>query len=378
MNRKASARSLNPETEENVSQFLKIQKWPLGLQEEYLKGLISTYRTYFLVDNSGSMTTSDSTRFIKSGAKYVPVTCARYAELQESVAFHANLANIAKHATEFRLLSGARPIPVGGSDDDGTGYEELLHLLEQSPSGCTCICKEIRDIIRNIKIDAPTIRSHGQKVKIVIMTDGEATDGDLADAMRPLKELPVWIVLRLCTDDVKVVEYWNKVDSDLELSMDVLDDLYTEAKKVYGFNPWLNYSEPLHRLRESGCAVRELDLLNEEPLNGDQIRNICLIMYVCNCRFITRFQKMKFALYLYMYVLLVCMYVIYLYVCRFGSTRYKDMPHPDVDFKEFMKTITQADELAEHAWVPMEEMIAYNINKKKLAKHLGQSKCVTM
>ena len=57
----------------------------------------------------------------------------------------------------------------------------------------------------------------------VIASDGEATDGDIAAALRPLRDLPAWVVVRLCTDDDRVVQYWNEIDEDLELDMDVLD-----------------------------------------------------------------------------------------------------------------------------------------------------------
>ncbi len=49
------------------------------------------------------------------------------------------------------------------------------------------------------------LREYGQKATVVIATDGEATDGDVSDAMRPLQNLPVWVVIRLCTNEQAVV-----------------------------------------------------------------------------------------------------------------------------------------------------------------------------
>ena len=40
--------------------------------------------------------------------------------------------------------------------------------------------------------------------------------------MRPLEKLPVWVVIRLCTDDEPTVSYWNSIDEKLELDIDVL------------------------------------------------------------------------------------------------------------------------------------------------------------
>ena len=48
------------------------------------------------------------------------------------------------------------------------------------------------------------LRAAGQRIVIVIASDGAATDGDIAAAMKPLQTLPVWVVVRLCTDDDQV------------------------------------------------------------------------------------------------------------------------------------------------------------------------------
>ena len=52
-------------------------------------------------------------------------------------------------------------------------------------------------------------------VVVTIATDGESSDGDIAAAMRPLQALPVWVVIRLCTDDERVVNYWNTIDAQV-------------------------------------------------------------------------------------------------------------------------------------------------------------------
>ena len=51
--------------------------------------------------------------------------------------------------------------------------------------------------------------------------------------LRRLKNLPVWVVVRLCTDDPRMVTYWNNIDSEVELNMDVIDDPLGEAKEIF-------------------------------------------------------------------------------------------------------------------------------------------------
>ena len=141
-------------------------------------------------------------------------------------------------------------------------------FMSASPSGRTPICQLLGQIHGKILALADTLRNGRQLASIVILTDGEPTDGDILEALKPFEELPVWIVIRLCTND-----------EDLELNIEVLEDLNEEAVEVFQHNPWLNYCEPLHRLREFGMPLKEIDMLDECQLSLDQIRLICSIMY---------------------------------------------------------------------------------------------------
>lgn len=95
----------------------------------------------------------------------------------------------------------------------------------------------------------------------MIATDGLPTDGqgyggddimtDFITALKTFEGLPVWIVIRLCTDESNITGFYNQLDALLD-NLDVLDDYMSESKEVNCKNPWLNYALPLHRCRELG------------------------------------------------------------------------------------------------------------------------------
>ena len=79
--------------------------------------------------------------------------------------------------------------------------------------------RHVQEITAKIKSLEPFLKQSGQMACINIMTDGQSSDGNLAQQMAELKKLPVHVVVRLCTDQEDVVEYWNNVDGQLELNM---------------------------------------------------------------------------------------------------------------------------------------------------------------
>jgi hypothetical protein len=163
-------------------------------------------------------------------------------------------------------------------DKNDFRFEDLKELFKKAPENGTPLCRHIKDVVAKIKLLEKQLRDQNKKACVIIATDGEPTDGDLVEAMKPLKDLPVIVVVKLCTDDQKVVDYWNKIDTQLELDMDVIDDIGNEAAEIHKLNPWLTYGESIQRMREFGVTAKELDFLDEVQLSMEQLREFSSLM----------------------------------------------------------------------------------------------------
>lgn len=257
---------------------------PPGLAARYASSADDFDLRVWIVDNSGSMQTGDGNRIVrKADGTFANVRSSRWDELGESLLFHGNMAVGLGAATQFCVLNppgGGIPQTIWcGTGAPTTEMDLIRRLRESSPTGRTPLCAAIRSATQTILDRAPQLRATGKRCVLVIASDGAATDGDVTAALRPLLDLPVSVVVRLCTDEEAVCEYWNRTDDDIELPLDVLDDVVGEAGEVKAHSPWLTYSEPLHRLREWGCAEKLLDLLDERSLSLAEMRRFVSFLF---------------------------------------------------------------------------------------------------
>ena len=148
-----------------------------------------------------------------------------------------------------------------GNEFAKSEVENAINTMKKiKPGGVTPLTQHIWEIQEQVTSMAHDLRESGKQVAIILATDGLPTDDrgyggknvmdEFVSALRSLEGLPIWVVIRLCTDEDKVCNFYNSLDAQLELSLEVLDDYVGEAKEVYAKNPWLCYGLPMHRCRE--------------------------------------------------------------------------------------------------------------------------------
>ena len=236
--------------------------FPKGLATELGETRSLFPARFWILDNSGSMLSND-------GAIVTPrnerVTCTRWKELQATVEYHAELASLLQATTHFRLLNdpGVRVGPqefsiAAEGQSTNAEVEDVQDILYKTkPFGSTPLTGHLVEITGQIAEMAETMWQKGLRAVVIIATDGLPTSvgGDTNDevtaefisAIQYLQSLPVWVVVRLCTDERAVVDFYNQLDNVLELPLEVVDDHAREAKEIQKFNSWLNYALPLHR-----------------------------------------------------------------------------------------------------------------------------------
>ena len=135
------------------------------------------------------------------------------------------------------------------------------------------MCKQLLDVIEQIRCMEYELRQSGKNALLIIMTDCESTDGNIVDVLKPLEGMPLQIIIRMCTDERAVQEYWHNINAQLDLDIYVLDHMDIEAVEVMENNSWLTYAEPLHRMREFGM-IPALNYLDYRQLTRTEIKSV--------------------------------------------------------------------------------------------------------
>jgi len=261
----------------------------------------------YLLDNSGSTSIGDGHMVVPTGLRgqYSSIPCTRWDEIKNMALNQARWNASLGVRAEFILLNPPCPQdPMPGRDfmiidSDGTvpnpvdaGVEEQVAALQRmldrnGPRGPTPLVARLQELQRRLKLQFVD----GERIMLTIATDGVPTcpggnssSQDQVQLVQVLRgfvaSFNALIVIRLATDDEKVVEFYNKVDEDIEFALDILDDLEGEAKEIAAAgNDWFAYTPMMHCIREAGTAEKPLDTLDERALTVGEIATMLEFLF---------------------------------------------------------------------------------------------------
>jgi Mg-chelatase subunit ChlD len=109
-------------------------------------------------------------------------------------------------------------IAIDPSADVTKESHDALHWINKTrPAGVTPLTSHILEIQREVADLSPRFRASGQRVALCICTDGLPSDDQgyggeqhnqaFVNSLRSMEGLPMWIIIRLCTDDDAVVNF---------------------------------------------------------------------------------------------------------------------------------------------------------------------------
>jgi len=289
------------EVDEDRLSNLQYNGFTKGLTASMIENSDTYCVRYFIIDNSGSMNNADGKKLVENmdGKSHRIVQCTRWEEIGESVNYHATLAGLMAAPTIFRFVNKpggkvCQEFSVAAESVDPTKIDEerkeVRKIMKKvSPHGYTPLCEQLKYLIDTIQPMSDLLLENGQKAVITIATDGMPTDRNgkstkeieknFVELLRKLHNFPVWIVISLYTDDDEVISFYDELDMDLELSVDVIEGYFGEANKVVSKNPWMNYGYALHQMREIGLEKRFYDFIDERRLTRSELRSYCCSIF---------------------------------------------------------------------------------------------------
>lgn len=244
----------------------------------------------FLLDNSGSTCEADGhvlRQDLVGRTEQIPAS--RWDEISTMALEQAEWNACLGVRSEFVLLNS----PSGITEPSREGRDfvtidpavaRLAELLKKNgPRGPTPLAYRIRQLTGRLRKAVKDDR----RIMLSVVTDGIPTstqskpkDEFMQELREFVRQLNAFVVIRLATDDDEVVKYYNRIDEELELPLDILDDLTGEAKELHAIgNGWFAYTPLLHRIREGGALNKLFDLLDERTLRLPEIAEMLELLF---------------------------------------------------------------------------------------------------
>ena len=216
----------------------------LGLPMASVSTLATVYRKMdarlWVVENSYAMQNKDA-KLLKAAANFERIVMkdgvSRWEELSQCIDFHSKMAARCWIPTKFWLVNdpgGNTPkrfgLCWGGNDSVSAELEQVKSVVNtvSLDTKTNPLAKQINRIEKYLSKEASRLEECEEFVGVIICTQGVPTDEkghkgadvikDFVKSLVSLSKLPVKITFRLCTDNDQVVDFYNTLDINDQIS----------------------------------------------------------------------------------------------------------------------------------------------------------------
>lgn len=156
--------------------------------------------------------------------------------------------------------------------------DSLFSHLSIDTGGRSSIGKHLVQITELLKDMDDELHATKKIAVLTILTGCELTDGSTVDLLKVLEGLPLKIIIRICCEESQTADHWHSVSAQLDLDIDIIGHVKTEAMVMIENNNWLTYGEPLHCLREFGIAVPVINDISMRQLSMHELWTLARIL----------------------------------------------------------------------------------------------------
>lgn len=148
----------------------------------------------------------------------------------------------------------------------------ISKLFNQSDVHCKIYDTNKVSSLKNILLDIyrNDITKYYKK-KLVIFTNNDHSNNNVEEIIQPLIDINFSITICVYTDDVKVIKYWCDIEKSFGIKLDIISNYEVEKTKIMKYNPDLNYTYHLHKMREFGASDIRFNSLNKHQVLSDDI-----------------------------------------------------------------------------------------------------------
>ena len=204
--------------------------------------------------------------------------CTRWEEASCVVKTIACLSHASRAPTEIRLLDKSDSFVVDMESSSENSQDKLLSHLSIDPGERKSIGTHIPHIIERLKDIDDELHATKKIAVLIIITDTESGEENIVENLKILEGLPIKIVIRICSEESRTVDHWHSISAQLDLDVDIIGHVKTEATQITENNNWLTYAEPLHCLREYGIVLPAINDMNMQQLPMHNIWTLARIL----------------------------------------------------------------------------------------------------